>query len=329
MTDPADPTVLTAAADGSALGNPGPAGWAWYVDEECWAAGGWKHGTNNMGELKAVLDLVEATAHLPETELHILCDSQYVINCITRWMPGWKRKGWKKADGKPVMNRDLLESLDQALAGRKYRFEWVKGHAGHPLNEAADLRARGAATAYQKGREPETGPGLGHRGSGAAGARNPARAGPATAAPATSTTPGKDSTRGQEGRTRDAEPARTIEEHPAAGPELSAAACDRQLDARANAADVEGLRSLLAEGLVWITARGRQATRAAVLKFPEKAFAGSATAEVLETTEVAAGTELVTCALSTAQGRVLRTSLWGTEASGQRVLLARQHTLSS
>jgi ribonuclease HI len=154
------PVTITAAADGSALGNPGPAGWAWYVDDNCWRAGGWPHGTNNQGELMAVLDLLRATAHLPGEDLHILCDSQYVINSITKWMPGWKRKGWRKADGKPVLNVDLLKELDRELAGRKYRFEWVKGHAGHDLNEAADERARAAATAYQQGVAARSGPGF-------------------------------------------------------------------------------------------------------------------------------------------------------------------------
>jgi ribonuclease HI len=92
--------------------------------------------------------------------LRVLCDSQYVINSVTQWMPGWKRRGWRKADGKPVLNRELLEQLDAALAGRDVKFEWVKGHAGHPLNEAADLRARSAATAFQAGRSPDHGPGL-------------------------------------------------------------------------------------------------------------------------------------------------------------------------
>ena len=78
--------MVVAAADGSALGNPGPAGWAWFVDDSCWAAGGWPHGTNNMGELKAVLDLLEQTAGL-EDELTIVCDSKYVINSVTEWMP--------------------------------------------------------------------------------------------------------------------------------------------------------------------------------------------------------------------------------------------------
>ncbi|MEY2848269.1 MAG: hypothetical protein RI885_934 [Actinomycetota bacterium] len=150
--------TITAAADGSALGNPGPAGWAWYVDDGCWAAGGWKHATNNQGELMAVLDLFRSTAHLDD-DLLVLCDSQYVINSVTKWMPGWKRKGWRKGDGKPVMNLDLLTQLDEALAGRRYRFEWVKGHANHPLNEAADSRARGAAEAFQRGSTVPSGPG--------------------------------------------------------------------------------------------------------------------------------------------------------------------------
>lgn len=153
--------TLTAAADGSALGNPGPAGWAWVVDDERWRAGGWPRATNNQGELMAVLDLLEATADRAGEPLRVLCDSQYVINSVTQWMPGWKRRGWRKADGKPVLNRELLERIDAALAGRDVRFEWVRGHAGHPLNEAADDRARAAATAYQAGREPDRGPGLG------------------------------------------------------------------------------------------------------------------------------------------------------------------------
>ncbi|GAA1763668.1 RNase H family protein [Agromyces humatus] len=150
--------MIIAAADGSALGNPGPAGWAWYVDDDCWDAGGWKHATNNQGELKAVLELFRATAHLDD-ELLVLCDSQYVINAVTKWMAGWKRKGWRKADGKPVMNLELLQELDAALASRAYRFEWVKGHVGHPLNEAADERARAVAEAFQRGAAVPSGPG--------------------------------------------------------------------------------------------------------------------------------------------------------------------------
>ena len=180
--------TITAAADGSALGNPGPAGWAWYIDEDTWRAGGWPHGTNNMGELKAVLDLLEATAVDADQHLHILCDSQYVINSVTKWMPGWKRKGWRKKDGKPVLNVELLKDIDRALAGRSVEFEWVKGHAGHAMNEAADKRANAAATAFSKKQDPQVGPG--YRGSGgpapSAAAAPAASASPAPAAPAAS-----------------------------------------------------------------------------------------------------------------------------------------------
>lgn len=151
--------TITAAADGSALGNPGPAGWGWYVDDERWACGGWAHGTNNMGELMAVLDLLQQTAHLDE-DLHVICDSKYVINSITSWMPGWKRKGWRKKDGKPVLNVELMQALDAAMAGRTVTFEWVKGHSGYPLNEAADRLANGAAAAWAKGVAPDAGPGV-------------------------------------------------------------------------------------------------------------------------------------------------------------------------
>lgn len=151
---------ITVAADGSALGNPGPAGWAWYVDENCWAAGGWAKSTNNRGELMAVVDFLEQTSGIPNLTIHFLCDSQYVINSVTKWMPGWKRRGWRKADGKAVLNDDLMKRLDQGLAGRTVDFRWVKGHAGHTLNEKVDQLARRAATAYQQGLSPHTGPGL-------------------------------------------------------------------------------------------------------------------------------------------------------------------------
>lgn len=146
------------AIDGSALGNPGPAGWAWYVDENCWAAGGWPSSSNNRGELTALLELLKATAPTNE-ELHVLADSQYVINSVTKWMSGWKKRGWRKSDKSPVLNADLMQAIDKAITGRKVSFEWVRGHSGHPLNEAADDKARAAATAYQRHGSVESGPG--------------------------------------------------------------------------------------------------------------------------------------------------------------------------
>jgi ribonuclease HI len=151
--------TVIAAADGSALGNPGPAGWGWYVDDDHWASGGWPHGTNNMGELTAVLDLLHQTAGLDD-DLLIYCDSTYVINSITKWMAGWKRRGWRKGDGKPVQNVEIMKALDAALQGRRVRFEWVKGHAGHALNEEADRLANAAALAFSQGEPPVSGPGF-------------------------------------------------------------------------------------------------------------------------------------------------------------------------
>src|SRR5699024_9601763 len=111
----------------------------------------------------AVLDLLRSTADCGE-DLKIYCDSKYVINACTKWLPGWKRRGWKKADGKDVLNKDLLASLDEELRGRAVEFEWVKGHSDHELNEAADERARAVATAYQKGTPVPEGPGFGPAG---------------------------------------------------------------------------------------------------------------------------------------------------------------------
>lgn len=154
--------TITAAVDGSSLGNPGPAGWAWVISEDCWDAGGWPSGTNNLGELNAVLELLNATAQagLADEDLHILADSQYAINVISKWSPGWKKRGWVKADKKPIKNLELIQEIDRAMQGRTVSFEWVKGHAGHPLNERADDAARSCAEAYRDGRDIPTGPGF-------------------------------------------------------------------------------------------------------------------------------------------------------------------------
>ena len=173
--------TIKAAADGSSLGNPGPAGWAWYVDEDTWDAGGWPQGTNNLGELTAILRLLEATAETGE-ELHILADSQYAINVVSKWRLGWKKRGWTKADKKPIKNLELIQEIDRAMEGRRVTFEWVKGHAGHHMNERADDLARACAEAYQAGRTPEPGPGFG--GGASRGTASADQASGGTAAPA-------------------------------------------------------------------------------------------------------------------------------------------------
>lgn len=162
--------TLIAATDGSSLGNPGPAGWAWYMDEQNWRAGALKESTNNVGELLAVLDLLRQTRDASK-DLHIFADSQYVINALTKWRFAWKRKGWKKGDGKPVANREIMEALDEELEyarkkGRKVEFEWVRGHNDHNMNERADDLARGAATAIQSGKTVKEGPGFSRLGQG-------------------------------------------------------------------------------------------------------------------------------------------------------------------
>ena len=281
--------MITAAADGSALGNPGPAGWAWYVDDDCWAAGGWPHGTNNMGELMAVLDLLQQTAHLDD-DLHVLCDSQYAINVITKWTPAWKRKGWKKADGKPVMNIDLVKALDEAMQGRRVTFEWVKGHAGHALNEAADERARNAALAYQRGVEPDPGPGF----SGASTDHPTATAG---------------------ARSDDAAP--TLFEDLPASDEETVLALERSLLADGTRTDPAEVAALLHADWYEVGASGRVWTREELLA-EIGPLSEPVELEVLRTTHLDADTILLLWRCVAASGATVRSSLWVRESSGWR-----------
>lgn len=153
---------LRVSADGSALRNPnGPAGWCWFLDESCWASGGWERNTNNVAELTAVQELLTATSLICES-LVIETDSRYTINALTTWIVGWRRSGWRTAQGQPVKNAELIVDIDRLLVGRVVLFEWVKGHAGHPRQERADDLARAAATAIGAGRSPASGPGWRH-----------------------------------------------------------------------------------------------------------------------------------------------------------------------
>lgn len=276
---------IIAAADGSALGNPGPAGWAWYIDETRWAAGGWAHGTNNMGELKAVLDLFEATAHLPETHLHIICDSKYTIDSITRWLPGWKKKGWKKADGKPVQNLDLMQALDAAIEGRSYSFEWVKGHTGHPLNEAADRRANEAAQAYRDGAEPLTGPGWGNGESSQEFSGEPATD---TPEPETLTPTGQ-------------VPDDALEQ---------ARTCELQTLNPSIYGSEKLLGGLLHPELAWVVPTGQVTDRDTVLNYRLRACASSGPVEEVSATELGTEAALLVTRVPTDKGPLLRSSTW-------------------
>jgi ribonuclease HI len=311
--------TITAAADGSALGNPGPAGWAWYVDDDCWRAGGWPHGTNNQGELMAVLDLFRATAHVPDEHLKILCDSQYVINSITKWMPGWKRKGWRKGDGKPVMNLELLKELDRELAGRKYTFEWVKGHAGHHLNEAADERARAAATAYQQGVAARSGPGF--AGAPVAAGRAATVAGSGNAAAAARTEPSPAAAGGPFGQAPFEEPdlfseleAEAFNEAETAGaetsPEAIVEALERELAGPEVRGDIGRTGVLLHPDFMEIGSSGRVWTRDAMMMALEEDPGQHAELEILGADRIGTNAVLLTYRSYARSGTVLRSSLW-------------------
>lgn len=129
--------------DGACKGNPGPGGWAW-VELERGAevgrgAGSEAETTNNRMELVAV---IEALRRFAGSSVHIHTDSSYVSNGVTKWLEGWKRRGWKTAEKKPVKNRELWEALDSALGGREVTFTWVRGHASSEGNNLADRYAR-------------------------------------------------------------------------------------------------------------------------------------------------------------------------------------------
>jgi ribonuclease HI len=161
--DPTSTTpVVLVATDGSCLRNPGgPSGWAWYVDDGCWSAGGITVGTNQQAELAAVLAaLTQIPAHVP---LQIVTDSQYALKACTVWMAGWKAKGWRKSDGQPVMNLALMQALDEAMAARTAPFTmvWTRGHQGDVPNENADHRCGQAARSVAAGRDVDRGPAWG------------------------------------------------------------------------------------------------------------------------------------------------------------------------
>jgi ribonuclease HI len=135
--------VLTAATDGSCIGNPGPGGWAWVIEDGRELAKAARNTTNNRMELMAVLQLLMAT---PPTEpLIIQTDSAYVIGVFTEWLEGWRRRGMRTSSRRPVENLNLIEQIAARLKDRDVRFEKVPGHAGHRLNERADALAQAAA----------------------------------------------------------------------------------------------------------------------------------------------------------------------------------------
>lgn len=136
---PAEVTIVT---DGACKGNPGPGGWAAILQaggREKILSGAEALTTNNRMEMTAALEGLRALKRPSTVEL--LTDSRYLMDGITKWMPNWKRNGWRTADKKPVRNADLWMELDRVIAPHKVQWQWVKGHSGHPLNERADALA--------------------------------------------------------------------------------------------------------------------------------------------------------------------------------------------
>ncbi|HMI21083.1 MAG TPA: ribonuclease HI [Sphingomonas sp.] len=134
------------ATDGACKGNPGPGGWGVVIrsgEKEKELSGGEKLTTNNRMEMTAAIRGL--TALKRPCRVVLSTDSRYVMDGLTKWLPGWLRNGWRTAAKQPVKNADLWQELVAAAAPHQIRWEWVKGHAGHPENERADTLASDAA----------------------------------------------------------------------------------------------------------------------------------------------------------------------------------------
>ena len=150
---PAAPQAATPSAtiftDGAAEGNPGPGGYCAIVripgrpDREL--SGSSIHTTNNKMELSAAIAGLRAAVDAGISDLTVFSDSEYLVKGMTEWLADWERRGWKTRSGQPVKNQDLWQQLASLARGRTVRWEWVKGHAGHPENERCDEVATAAA----------------------------------------------------------------------------------------------------------------------------------------------------------------------------------------
>ncbi len=135
--------------DGACSGNPGPGGWGAilrYGDKQKEMTGGEAQTTNNRMELSAAIGALEALTRPCKIVLHT--DSQYLRGGVLTWMSNWKRNGWRTADKKPVKNEDLWRQLDAAREKHEIDWRWIKGHAGHEMNERADELARQGMAPY-------------------------------------------------------------------------------------------------------------------------------------------------------------------------------------
>jgi ribonuclease HI len=156
LTDGQKGDRVTIHTDGACSGNPGPGGWGAILQ---WGGhikefhGGEAHTTNNRMELMAAIMALESLKRPVVVDLHT--DSQYLRQGITSWIHGWKNNGWRTADKKPVKNADLWKRLDAIVHRHKVHWHWVRGHAGHDLNERADELAREGIAEVRSGREED------------------------------------------------------------------------------------------------------------------------------------------------------------------------------
>jgi ribonuclease HI len=175
---------ITIYTDGACSGNPGPGGWGAIIldgSQKREIRGGERKTTNNRMELMAAIKALEAVPAGSKVDLHT--DSQYVRKGITEWVHGWKKRGWKTAAKKPVKNSGLWKKLDEIRDDHEVEWHWVKGHAGHPLNERADELAGLGMNEAVRGQEPqdivsdmETGAEMGVKSEPASITANPASA---------------------------------------------------------------------------------------------------------------------------------------------------------
>ncbi|NND65858.1 MAG: ribonuclease HI [Gammaproteobacteria bacterium] len=145
---------ITIYTDGACSGNPGPGGWGVLLrigEQEKELFGGEPETTNNRMELLAAIKALEAlNGHCDGAcEIKLITDSQYVQQGITEWLAGWKMRGWRTANKKPVKNQDLWQQLDVLAKKYNVQWHWVRGHAGEVGNERADELARAGITALQ------------------------------------------------------------------------------------------------------------------------------------------------------------------------------------
>jgi ribonuclease HI len=146
-------TPVIAYTDGACKGNPGPGGWGVWMkfgEHEREIFGGERDTTNNRMELTAVIKALENLTRPCWVQLYL--DSQYVRQGMTEWLPGWKRKNWRTADGKPVKNSELWKQLEAAAARHDVDWIWVKGHSGNMGNEKADALANRGVDDVLKGK---------------------------------------------------------------------------------------------------------------------------------------------------------------------------------